>query len=110
MEDKMIDNPEVAEMVQTQIQEVSKDIIEKSDDKELSKIIMSMEDKYPHLSRLPDFKIIGFEPKSGVPIYMKTWYERSRYSCEKLRQLRKERGVGKNKNRTKKYSMNVKSS
>lgn len=83
--------------VNKQIPEASKEVIEKSNDKELSQIVMSLEDKYPFLSRLPKFKLIGFEEKSGVPIYMKTWYDSSKYTCEKLRQLRKERGVSKPK-------------
>lgn len=68
-------------------------------DKELSKVVMMMEDMYPALNRLPDYKLVGFKTtensgKSEHPIWIKTWYDRSKYNGAKLRALRKERGVG----------------
>ena len=81
--------------------------LDKFSDQQLSQIVSSMEDYYPHLNRLPDFKLIGFTMKKHqndieVPVYAKTWYDKSRYSCEKLRELRKERGVGAKENKIRK--------
>jgi hypothetical protein len=86
--------------------------LDKFSDEQLSQIVYSLEQEYPRLSRLPDFKLIGFTMKKSktdqeVPIYAKTWYDHSRYNCKKLRELRKERGVGAKENKAFKRRQNT---
>jgi hypothetical protein len=66
----------------------------KLSDIELVKFLTEIEVEYPYYSRMPEYKLIGFDKKSGVPVYMRTWYDDSKYTCEVLRSLRKMRGVG----------------
>ena len=63
----------------------------------------TLESSYPQYDRLAKgWKLLGFANHKNtgngrIPVYQYTWPEKSKYSCEKLRQLRAERGVGKRK-------------
>lgn len=63
----------------------------------------TLESKHPLYDRLAKgWKLLGFANHRNtggarIPVYQYMWPEKSRYSCEKLRQLRSERGVGKRK-------------
>ena len=73
-------------------------VLDKFSDKEVAEILANMEKDYPQFDRLrKGWKMVGFSSHKNskqVPIYVYTWPEKSRYSCETLRELRKERGVG----------------
>jgi hypothetical protein len=68
--------------------------IDEMTDEELSKVVYTLEEKYPHFSRLPEWKLLGFVDKTSVPIWYSTGYDKSRYNGEKQRELRSIRGVG----------------
>lgn len=65
--------------------------------------LVTLEEKYPEYDRrLSGWKLIGFKEnkntgRTRVPVYRYFWPEKSKYSAEKLRELRKERGVSKTK-------------
>jgi len=74
--------------------------IDKLSDSQLSSILYQLEEQYPELSRLPDYKLIGLntlpkhsrKPRQGV--WIKIWHDNNKYSRKTLQKLRGERGVG----------------
>ena len=101
-EEQIVGTMELNEIPQ-EVKDKVDSFIKSQESKTQEERMEELENNYPFYNRRnKGWKLIDMLPtKKPVPVYQYMWPEKSKYSGEKLRQLRAERGVGSSKKRKK---------